>query len=69
VLEKWDKPFLVAFSDHDPINSFAEPQFRQRIPGAQGFDHPTIRNAGYYVQEDAGEELADIVNHFIAKTS
>ena len=69
VLEKWDKPFLVAFSDHDPINSFAEPQFRHRIPGAQRFDHPTIRNAGYYVQEDAGEELADIVNHFIAKTS
>ena len=69
VLEKWNKPFLVAFSDHDPINSVAKPHFLERVPGARGFDHPIVHNAGYYLQEDAGEELAKVVNDFIEETS
>ena len=42
VLRAWDKPFLVAFSDKDPITGGMAPVFKQAIPGAKGIGHPTI---------------------------
>lgn len=68
VLEQWEKPFLTAFSDGDPFTRAAGPVFRKRIPGAQDREHPIIRKAGHFLQEDAGEELAIVVNGFIART-
>jgi haloalkane dehalogenase len=68
LLEKWEKPFLTAFSDRDPITRSSGPVFRARIPGARGLEHPTIRNAGHFLQEDASEELARVINDFTAKT-
>jgi haloalkane dehalogenase len=56
-LEEWDKPFLVAFSDSDPITGAMAPILTQHVPGASGLDHPTITNAGHFLQEDAGAEL------------
>ncbi|MFT7653505.1 MAG: haloalkane dehalogenase [Limisphaerales bacterium] len=63
VYEKWDKPFLVAFTDSDPISRGGEKTFVQRIPGAVNV---TIKGAGHFVQEDAGPELAAMINDFIA---
>jgi len=63
VLEAWDKPFLVAFTDSDPITRGGEQAFLSRVPTAQNI---TIRGAGHFVQEDAGEQLAGIINDFIA---
>jgi haloalkane dehalogenase len=63
VLEAWDKPFLVAFTDSDPITRGGEQAFLTRVPTAQNV---TIRGAGHFVQEDAGKRLARIINHFIA---
>jgi haloalkane dehalogenase len=63
VLEAWDKPFLVAFTDSDPITRGGEQAFLTRVPTAENV---TIRGAGHFVQEDAGERLARIINHFIA---
>lgn len=62
-------PFLVAFSDGDPITGGMAPILKQVMPGAQGRVHPTIANAGHFLQEDAGPELAAHVNDFIAATS
>jgi haloalkane dehalogenase len=56
-LAAWDKPFLVAFSDRDPITGAMAPILRQLIPGTRGLDHPTIANAGHFLQEDAGQEI------------
>ncbi len=67
-LEEWDKPFLTAFSDGDPITAGGESVFQRRIPGARGRRHVTIEEAGHFLQEDRGPELAAVVAEFIAST-
>ncbi|MEP7021026.1 MAG: haloalkane dehalogenase [Pseudonocardiales bacterium] len=59
-------PALVAFSDGDPITGAMAPILMAVLPGAQGREHPTITNAGHFLQEDAGAELAGHVADFIA---
>jgi haloalkane dehalogenase len=56
-LKRWDRPFMVAFSDQDPITGPMAPLFAGLVPGAQGLAHPTIEGAGHFLQEDAGERL------------
>jgi haloalkane dehalogenase len=65
VLSKWNKPFLTAFSDRDPITRGGERYFQKMIPGAQGQEHVTIKNAGHFLQEDKGEELSQVILNFI----
>ena len=66
VFGQWRKPFLTAFSDGDPVTRGSEAAFQQRVPGAQGRDHPTIEGAGHFLQETHGEELAEVIASFIA---
>ncbi len=61
VLERWEKPFLTAFSDRDPITRGMDRIVQRRIPGAAGRQHTTIRGAGHFLQEDRGPELARAV--------
>jgi haloalkane dehalogenase len=68
VLRQWDKPFLCAFSDGDPITGPMAPLLRAEIPGAAGIDHPTITGAGHFLQEDAGERLGAEIARFIQGT-
>jgi haloalkane dehalogenase len=65
VLAQWDRPFLVAFSDSDPITGGMAPILRRQVPGAVGLDHPVIENAGHFLQEDAGERLGQVVARFV----
>ncbi|SPM30011.1 haloalkane dehalogenase [Mycobacterium terramassiliense] len=60
-------PMLVAFSDSDPITGPMAAIFRREMRGAQGVDHPTIRGAGHFLQEDAGEELANHIVEFLRR--
>lgn len=69
ILQKWEKPFLTAFSDSDPVTKGGEHVMQRRIPGAQGQPHTTIVGAGHFLQEDKGDELARIIVDFIARTS
>src|SRR5579872_1787318 len=64
-LAAWDKPFLVAFSDRDPITGAMAPVLKRSVPGAAGRQHPVLAGAGHFLQEDAGEELGAIVAAFI----
>jgi len=64
-LARFDKPFLCAFSDSDPITAGADVPMRERIPGARGQRHVTIGGAGHFVQEDAGEELGRVIAGFV----
>jgi haloalkane dehalogenase len=65
VLAQWSKPFLIAFSDGDPITGAMAPILGRLVPGTSGLAHPVIANAGHFLQEDAGEELARVVAEFI----
>jgi haloalkane dehalogenase len=64
-LRRFEKPFLTAFSDGDPITRGADRVLQKLIPGAQGQNHTTIKDAGHFLQEDKGEELAGAVVEFI----
>ena len=64
-LSAWDKPFLVAFSDRDPITGAMAPVLSRAVPGAAGIDHPVITGAGHFLQEDAGEQLGTVIAGFI----
>ena len=60
-------PMLVAFSDSDPITGPMGAIFQREMRGAQGIDHPVIRGAGHFLQEDAGEELAGHIVEFLRR--
>lgn len=66
VLKKWEKPFLTAFSDGDPVTAGGDRLFQKLIPGCHGQRHTTIKNAGHFLQEDKGEELAAVVIDFVS---
>jgi haloalkane dehalogenase len=61
----WEKPFLTAFSNRDPITRGADKVFVNHVPGANNQAHTTIRNAGHFLQEEKGPELARVVVDFV----
>jgi haloalkane dehalogenase len=66
VLEQWQKPFLTAFSDSDPVTAGAHLRFQQQVPGAANQPHVTIKGAGHFLQEQAPQELAAAIIRLIA---
>lgn len=68
VLSRFERPFLCAFSDADPVTRGGERAFLTRVPGAAGQPHTTIEGAGHFLQEDKGPELARVIADFIAGT-
>lgn len=65
-LTRWSQPFLVAFSDSDPITGAMAPILRRSVPGARDLEHPVIQGAGHFLQEDAGDRLGAVVADLIA---
>ncbi|MFH0842206.1 MAG: haloalkane dehalogenase [Bacteroidota bacterium] len=63
LLGAWTKPFLTLFSNGDPITRGADEYIQCRIPGAAGQDHKRL-DAGHFIQEDRGTEIADIIIRF-----
>jgi haloalkane dehalogenase len=57
VFERWEKPFICAFSDGDPITRGGDAQWRARVPGAAGQPHTTLRG-GHFIQEDDPQNFA-----------
>jgi haloalkane dehalogenase len=68
VLTRFDRPFLTAFSDGDPITGGGDRVFQKLVPGAQGLPHTTLPGGGHFLQEDVGPELARVVVEFIRST-
>ncbi len=62
---RWEKPFLTAFSDKDPITRGGDRVWQKHVPGARGQHHVTIEGAGHFLQEDKGEQLANLTIEFI----
>jgi haloalkane dehalogenase len=65
-LRTFEKPFLCAFSDGDPITRGADATFLAQVPGTRGQAHPTITGGGHFLQEDRGAALAAAVLAFLA---
>tara|TARA_B100002019_G_scaffold291158_1_gene310548 strand:+ start:725 stop:1705 length:981 start_codon:yes stop_codon:yes gene_type:complete len=65
VFRRWEKPFLTAFSDGDPVTAGGYEIFQREVPGAQGQNHVTIEGAGHFLQEQKGEELARVIVDFM----
>lgn len=68
VLKTFEKPFMCAFSDRDPVTAGADKPFRKLVPGCKDVAHRTIRNAGHFLQQDQPEEcvqaILDIVDYY-----
>ncbi|MGI9238049.1 MAG: haloalkane dehalogenase [Woeseiaceae bacterium] len=61
VFSNWQKPFLTTFSNRDPITRGLERQWQETVPGAKDLQHVKIKNAGHFLQEDKGPELAEVL--------
>lgn len=57
-LGRWQKPFLAIFGRRDPIAGGGDRPLIAHIPGAAGQPHARI-DAGHFIQEDSGPELAE----------
>jgi haloalkane dehalogenase len=67
-LTRFDRPFLTAFSDGDPITRGGEHVFHKLVPGARGMPHTTLSGGGHFLQEDVGPDLARVVVDLCAAT-
>jgi haloalkane dehalogenase len=64
-LAQFDKPWLCAYSDRDPITKGADRRFLERVPGTRGQNHKTIAGGGHFLQEDRPGDLATAVIDFV----
>lgn len=69
VLERFEQPFLLTFSDQDAVTAGGDAPFAAKVPGAAGQPHVTIEGGGHFLQEDRGPELAQVLVEFIDRTS
>ena len=65
ILAEWKKPAIVLFSDKDEILGKMVHFFYKIMPSAHQQKRITIGNAGHFLQEDAGEEIATYIDEFI----
>jgi len=68
VLERFEKPFVTAFSDGDPITRGGEAVFQARVPGAKGQPHVTL-SGGHFLQEDSPEAIVEVLDGMIRRRS
>ncbi|MDH5173482.1 MAG: haloalkane dehalogenase, partial [Gammaproteobacteria bacterium] len=61
VLRRFDKPFLLAFSDDDPVTAGGDKKFLAEVPGCRGAAHRTIGNAGHFLQQDQPGQCVDAI--------
>lgn len=65
VLAQWNKPALVLFSDKDKVLGGLEGFFYNLIPTANDQKRIIIKDAGHFLQEEKGEEIAGYIDAFM----
>jgi haloalkane dehalogenase len=63
---RWRKPVYLCFGRQDPVFGREGPRLRDLFPGST---LAWIDDAGHFVQEDAGEEVAQRVPGFLERTA
>lgn len=61
VLRQFNKPFMTAFSDNDPVTAGRDKKFLEQVPGCKGVDHRTITDAGHFLQQDQPEKCVQAI--------
>jgi len=61
VLKQFDKPFMCAFSDDDPVTAGSDKAFLENVPGCQGVEHRTITGAGHFLQHEKPEHCVQAI--------
>jgi haloalkane dehalogenase len=61
VLKQFDKPFMCAFADDDPVTGGGDKPFLEKVPGCQGVAHRTIGPAGHFLQQDQPEQCVQAI--------
>lgn len=69
IFSTWNKPVLVMFSDGDPITRGGDIFFRELIPTAKDQPEIVIKDAGHFLQEEKGEEIAQHILDFMTRTA
>ena len=59
-LMQWNKPFLLAFSDGDPVTGGGDQPFLRLVPGTQGQPHITLCGR-HFIQEEDGPRWAQAI--------
>lgn len=68
-LGTWTKPFLTVFGTEDEISYKAGAHVRMQrdIPGAADQQHVLIEGAKHFIQEDAPDQLVEIIDAFASQ--
>lgn len=61
VLRQFDKPFMCAFSDDDPVTAGGDKPFLEQVPGCKGVEHRTIGPAGHFLQQDQPQQCVQAI--------
>jgi len=61
LLKQFEKPFMCAFSDDDPVTAGGEKPFLKHVPGCQGVAHRTIGPAGHFLQHEQPEQCVQAI--------
>jgi haloalkane dehalogenase len=62
---QYQKPFLCAFADDDPVTKGGDAVFLAKVPGTKGQPHTTIKGGGHFVQEGNPSELCQVIGDFV----
>jgi len=66
--ETFDKPFLCAFADNDPVTKGLDAQFLEKVPGTRGLPHTIIKGGGHFVQENSPQQVSQVIIDLIRST-
>ena len=67
--DNFEKPFVCAFADNDPVTKGGDAIFLQRVPGTKDQPHTTIKGAGHFLQETHPKEVSQVIVDVIARSA
>jgi haloalkane dehalogenase len=67
VLRQFDKPFMLAFADNDPVTAGGGKKFLAEVPGCRGVAHRTIDNARHFLQQDQPEQCVKAILDIVGR--